>query len=510
MAHDLTALRHGRALAVAASSTGVADKHLLDVLLGQGVDRATADIVVRQIEVDRATAFAINGRRDIHYGLLTAGSAAVIFLISLTLPILPIVFGTAVLVGLAWMARGFFFRWRAERIAPGIYKGAFRELFGGHAGDLIKNPDEVLTERAEIALSIKRARSTSLYFSYLMTGVMFSTLLFRMSALDDENAFFYVMALTFLTFFAALVGGAELLFRAENLPPPRPFRKATPVVTAEPAQRYSAPHFSQAPADNAVIFGEAHDKLPAQGAATKYKDDMVFGVLNFTQHGLVFLPDAPVDNAELRAMGRVAIDLAAGAHPALEALRDAVMEKIDVPETLPEWMRKALDHPSHFVIAWADLVETGYDPQTGETSLVKDNGSGVTQTYKLAGLGNGMAAYLFNLKLDYEEQKVIFELVWEQKYRQIAAELTPHFQKIYGETGNYAAELHKAVGLRMSSAPLDADQLAAIREKMAPLQPARDATPHIVFKEGQLRLATVEDYAPVPSQSGEKAKPADA
>ena len=52
----------------------------------------------------------------------------------------------------------------------------------------------------------------------------------------------------------------ELLFRAENLPPPRPFAKKTAVETNEPVQRYTAPHFSAAPAggDNAVIFAAGH------------------------------------------------------------------------------------------------------------------------------------------------------------------------------------------------------------------------------------------------------------
>jgi hypothetical protein len=231
----------------------------------------------------------------------------------------------------------------------------------------------------------------------------------------------------------------------------------------------------------------------------KYKEDMVFGVLNATTQGIVFLPDAPVDNAELRAIGRVAIDLAAGAHTALEALRDAVMEKADVPDTFPQWMTKAMAHPSHFVIAWSDLVETGFDPTTRETTLVKDTGAGAPTIYKVIGLTSGMAAYLFNLKLDYEENQVTTEVVLLPRYKRIEAELTPHFQQIYSQKEDYAAELHKAVMKRLEvDSRIDDAERAEIRRRMEPLMPAFSSTPALVIKDGQIQNATPQTTPAAP------------
>ena len=362
------------------------------------------------------------------------------------------------------MARGFFFRWRAERIAPGIYKGTFSELFGGHAGDMIEDSDEVLSDRAAFVLSIKRVRTNSLYFTYLMTGQCSWRCFSACRTMNDENAFIYVMVISFIAFFAALFASFELLSRAENLPPPRPFAKKVAVETTEPVQRYAAPHFSDAPAggDNADLR-----HCPQRTAGSKrrqeVKDDMVFGVINFTTQGLVFLPDAPIDNAELRAMGRVVVELAANAHPALEALRDAVMDKVDVPETFPQWMSKALGHPTHFAIAWSDLVEAGYDPRTRETTWVEGH-----RHWRADDVQAGWPEQRHRA-LPVQPQTALRGKQGDHRGGAAAAiqadrgGATPHFHQIYGDKGDYAAELHKAVILKMSSSPqIDAADKAEI------------------------------------------------
>ncbi|MGE0152881.1 MAG: hypothetical protein AB7R90_09695 [Reyranellaceae bacterium] len=505
MAYELTALREARTAARTLRASGVADKDIPDQLRRSGVDPALAPIVLRQLDVEKAGLLADNGRRDIHYGLLTAGSALVIAVISSAIPFLTIVFGAAILIGLAWMGRGFFFRWRAERIAPGIYKGTFRELFGGYAGDMIKQPDEVLEDRAAFAVSIKRARKNANYFSFFLAGVVFVTLFLPMSTVDDPYAFFYLIMITFAVLFAAFFASYELLFRAENLPPPRPFAKKVERQTDEPVQRYAAPHFSAAPVggDDAVLFAAAHNHLPAQSAAIRYKEEMVFGVLYATTQGIAFLPDIPLDNNELRTIGRVAVDLAASAHPVLETIRDAVMEKVDAPETLPQWLEKAREHPVHFVIAWADLVETGHDPKTHSTTLVKDTGSGSPETYALIGLGNLMAPYLFNLKLRHERHKVLYDVVLQPKYAQFHDELMPHFEQIYGEAWRqHIGELDQAINARLATVKtIEPAEQAEIERRLQPLMPAMEATPLLVIRDGSIQLDTGEPEPPA-SDSG--------
>jgi hypothetical protein len=503
MAYDLRTLRQARAMAIALRSSRVSDKKVPEELSKNGIDPALAPIVLRHLDVQRAEELAANGRRDIHYGILTAGSAAVVAVASSVFPPLTVVFGLAIVGGLLWIARGMVNRWRADRIAPGIYKGQFRELHGGYAGDMLKDPDEVLAERAAFAVSIKRARNNANYFSYFFTGAVFLALLFPMSTVNDPNAFLFLLGITFAVFFAALFASYELLFRAEGLPPPRLFSKNVVPETNEPVQRYSAPHFSDAPAggDEAVLLAPAHDELPAQSAITKYKDDTVFGVLYATTQGIAFLPDVPVDNAELRAMGRVAADLAAQAHPLAELLRDTVLGKPDVPDTLPQWFSKALGHPSHFVIAWADLVEAGHDPKTRQTMLVKDDDAGTRQTYTLSGLGNLMAPFLFNLKLRYERNKVVVAVDLQPRYERLEAELAPHFKQLYGDLWpKHSDELHKAIIARMSGIGNEPADEAEINRRLAPLKPAMQSTPALVVKDGAIQFVADEPPAsPSPS-----------
>ena len=494
MVHDLASLRQARAAAIALRSSGTKDRDVADAFRQQGLEPTLATIVLRELDVEKAEVLSARGRRDIHYGLLTAGSAAVIAIISSTLPALTVLFGSAILFGLAWMARGYFLRWRARRIAPRIYEDGITELFGGYRADMIKDPNEALADRAAFALSIKRARNNANYFSYIFTAGVFLALLRPMSSIDSEYAFLFLMGIAFAVFIAALFASYELLFRAENLPPPRLFSKARPVTTNEPLQHYAAPHFSNAPpgGDAAVLSAPAHDDLPPQSAMTKHKDELVFGVLFTTKQGIAFLPDIPVDHAELRAMGKVAVDLAANAHPALEALRDAVLGEGDEPETLPQWVQKSLGHPTHFVIAWSDLVETGHNPATGLTSIVKDDGAGSRENYSLDGLGNAIAVYLFNLKLRYERQRVVMAVVYQPMYDRLEAELLPHFRQLHGDAWKeHAGELHKAIIARMSSVDPTPEQEVQIRERLGPLLPALMSVPALTIKEG--RIVVVDD-----------------